>query len=247
MAASDSTLRMRDSNARLFHQFHRGPGEPQVPPLGLKPRVGMTAFHFERAQLQLRRHDFPLYCHHEDGFSIGARTSVVPTGSYNFRLNPALRHPTPIRAKAARLGDPGSAACWAKLFRACGAGLQPVVPGGDRRGELVAHCPCGTSVVTQPLQPDEGSAVCIVQWKNITLLEPQIRSTAQSPARKLGGPKFTATAPLRMTTHWLRSLEGERLQYRRRHLRPVYRRQKHFAKLLQLLRAYTRNFPQRIQ
>ena len=123
-----------DSNARLFHQFHRGPGEPQVPPLGLKPRVGMTAFHFERAQLHLRRHDF-LYISSPRRIFVSAREHLSSLrDSYNFRLNPALRHPTPIRAKAARLGDPGSAACWAKLFRAYGAGFQPVVPGGDRRG-----------------------------------------------------------------------------------------------------------------
>jgi len=39
---------------------------------------------------------------------------------------PALRPPTPTRAKAARLGDPGSAACCLSCPRPCGAGFLAV-------------------------------------------------------------------------------------------------------------------------
>ncbi len=50
-----------------------------------------------------------------------------PHGTHIISYLPSTPPSTPIRAKAARIGDPGPAACWAKLFRAYGAGFSAAV------------------------------------------------------------------------------------------------------------------------
>ncbi len=59
----------------------------------------------------------------------------------NFPLTQHSAIPPQFAAKTARLGDPGSAACWTKLFRVCGAGFLTIV----------LDYQCETLVLTQTL------------------------------------------------------------------------------------------------